>query len=137
MPVNLTDVSGTIYPADHLWESAAWDFGITEGGSSGSGLFDANRRLIGQLLGGSSDCNTPGSDVYGKLSKSWTGTGANRRRLSNWLDPGNTGATTLEGKEPGGGGGCTNPTVNLLSVILPFSNKLMSVRQIFLPFRHC
>ncbi len=102
-----SNVGGTIYPADHLWESDAWDFGITEGGSSGSGLFDANKRLIGQLLGGSSDCQDAGSDVYGKFSKSWTGTGVNTRRLSNWLDPGNTGVTTLDGKTPGGGVGCT------------------------------
>ena len=27
-----------------------WDLGVTEGGSSGSALFDGNGRIIGQLL---------------------------------------------------------------------------------------
>lgn len=68
---------------------------ITEGGSSGSPLFDQNHRIIGQLHGGPSFCN--GSqlwDFYGRFDLSWTGGGTNATRLSNWLDPNNTGAMT-------------------------------------------
>ena len=74
---------------------------VTEPGSSGSGLFDAaTRRIIGQLYGGPSFCGASAADLwdrYGKFNVSWTGGGTNSTRLSNWLDPGPTGATTLHG----------------------------------------
>lgn len=68
---------------------------VTERGSSGSPLFDQNHRIIGQLHGGPSVCS--GSqlwDYYGSFDVSWTGGGTNATRLSNWLDPSNTGAVT-------------------------------------------
>jgi len=67
------------------------------GGSSGSGLWDQNKRLVGQLHGGSAACGNTLSDYYGRLSVSWTGGGTNATRLSNWLDPTGTGATTRDG----------------------------------------
>ncbi len=82
-----------------------WDEGTTEPGSSGSPLFDQNHRIIGQLHGGYAACGNNDSDWYGKFSVSWTGGGSNSTRLSNWLDPGNTGAATLNTLVPGG---CTN-----------------------------
>jgi len=60
-----------------------WDQGVTEGGSSGSPLFSSQHRIIGQLKGGTSFCETTywpdGSfrgdsvspDWYGKFSTSW------------------------------------------------------------------
>ncbi|MCW8167437.1 endoproteinase ArgC, partial [Verminephrobacter aporrectodeae subsp. tuberculatae] len=45
--------------------SIAWNQGITEPGSSGSGLFhtiDGSRYLVGQLYGGSSRCRPPSSN---------------------------------------------------------------------------
>ena len=86
--------SGT--PANSHWR-ATWSSGVTEGGSSGSPLFDQNHRIIGQLHGGPSSCASPTYDVYGKFSLSWTGGGTNSTRLSNWLDPTATGATVLDG----------------------------------------
>lgn len=68
---------------------------VTEGGSSGSPLFDQNHRIIGQLHGGPSVCG--GSqlwDYYGSFDVSWTGGGSNGTQLSNWLDPTNTGLMT-------------------------------------------
>ncbi|KAB2955668.1 MAG: hypothetical protein F9K18_13540, partial [Thermoanaerobaculia bacterium] len=91
----------------HIW--VHWDNdppyfpsppGVTEPGSSGSPFYDQNRRFIGQLHGGASACGATGddlSDIYGRLSVSWTGGGSNATRVSNWLDPGNTGATTVDG----------------------------------------
>ncbi len=75
----------------------SWNNGVTEGGSSGSALFDGtSRRVVGQLLGGSSFCSSPNApDQYGRFFTSWTGGGANNNRLSNWLDPtGISGNTT-------------------------------------------
>ena len=73
-----------------------WDLGVTEPGSSGSPLFDQNHRVIGQLHGGGSACGNNLSDWYGKFAFSWNGGGSAGSRLSNWLDPLGTGATTLD-----------------------------------------
>jgi lysyl endopeptidase len=62
-----------------------WETGGTEGGSSGSPLFDTNHRVIGQLHGGSGTCDGETS-YYGRLSSSWTGDNP-QRRLSDWLAP--------------------------------------------------
>lgn len=83
-----------------VWVATVTEHGVTEGGSSGSPLFNSAKRICGTLTGGGSFCSTPSSpDYYGKLSYHWAsnGTGANRR-LESWLDPGTTGATTLDGR---------------------------------------
>jgi hypothetical protein len=84
------------------WMQTPNGYSVTEGGSSGSSLLNSNHRIIGQLYGGDSiNCSDPANDygLYGKFSVSWTGNGAtdNRRRLSNWLDPNNTGVSVLNG----------------------------------------
>jgi V8-like Glu-specific endopeptidase len=83
-----------------FWRVVNWDFGVTEGGSSGSALFDNSHRVIGQLYGGFSACignaDNNLSDWYGKFSTSW-GAGSNATtRLKEWLDPSNL-VTTLNG----------------------------------------
>jgi serine protease len=92
------------------WRVVDWDQGTTEGGSSGSGLWDQNKRLVGQLHGGSAACGNNLSDYYGRLSVSWTGGGSSSSRLSSWLDPTGSGVSTMNGYRPGGsGGGDTTP----------------------------
>lgn len=84
-------------PVGELQWVVQWDQGVTEGGSSGSPLFDQNHRIVGQLSGGPSSCTQPANcriDMYGRFDNSWTGGGTNATRLSNWLDPDNTGAIT-------------------------------------------
>lgn len=69
-----------------------WDKGTTEGGSSGSPLFNNNHKIIGQLHGGDASCLNPdGEDWYGKLSCSWE-----EGDLGFWLDPYNTGNNCIE-----------------------------------------
>ena len=102
----------------HLWAHWATDPpgpftvpGVTEPGSSGSPLYNAAGRFVGQLHGGPSSCGATGdnlSDYYGRFSVSWTGGGTSSTRLSNWLDTGATGATTIGGIDTSGGG-CTPP----------------------------
>jgi lysyl endopeptidase len=80
------------------WVSTANGHGVTEGGSSGSPIFDNNGRIVGQLTGGSSYCTSPNSpDRYGKMSYNWNSNPGDD--LRDWLDPGNTGAMTLDGAE--------------------------------------
>ncbi len=87
------------------WQVTAWDLGTTEGGSSGSCIFDQISKVcVGHLTGGFASCSNPdGFDVYGKFSLAWTGGGTDSTRLSNWLDPVGGGATTfLEGADSPG-----------------------------------
>lgn len=82
-----------------VWSETENGHGVTEGGSSGSPLFDNNGLLIGQLTGGESGCsNLTGPDFYGRLYYSWTSNGVHDSvQLKPWLDPLNTGITTLSG----------------------------------------
>jgi len=79
-----------------------WDSGTTEGGSSGSGLWDENGLIVGQLHGGSAGCGNDNPDWFGRLFTSWTGGGTSATRLSDWLDPLNTENMTLLGYEGNG-----------------------------------
>lgn len=75
-----------------------WDIGTTEGGSSGSPLFDSEKRIVGQLHGGNASCFNDDYDSYGWFHTSWDGGGTNSTRLKNWLDPDNTGAVFIDGR---------------------------------------
>ncbi|MCA9874292.1 MAG: hypothetical protein KC441_11575, partial [Anaerolineales bacterium] len=77
---------------------ADWDLGTTEPGSSGSPLYNPAQRIIGQLHGGYAACGNNLSDWYGRLSVSWMGGGTAATRLSNWLDPLNTGTLVFDGR---------------------------------------
>ncbi|MDR0681627.1 MAG: hypothetical protein LBG15_07260, partial [Dysgonamonadaceae bacterium] len=94
-PIEWEDEHGNVInttPPNTHW-CAVLDNGSTEGGSSGSPLFDSGKRVVGQLHGGNKICNSP-MKYYGRFDLSWSGGGTNATRLSNWLDPTNTGATT-------------------------------------------
>jgi hypothetical protein len=83
-----------------LLKVSDWDTGYTEEGSSGAGLFNVDGRLVGQLYGGDSVCGSGsdgvGADWFGRIYRSWTGGGTSTTRLSDWLDPLNSGAQTLD-----------------------------------------
>lgn len=99
-PTTITSYSSNTIPGSstHLRVNY-WNLGTTEGGSSGSPLFNQNRHIIGQLHGGSAACGNTLPDWYGRLYTSWTGGGSNSTRLSNWLDPSGSGALVLNGIE--------------------------------------
>ena len=64
---------------DSSFIRALWSRGVTEGGSSGSGLFYSGR-LVGTLTGGNSQCGVSGgSDYYGRFDKVFNS------KLKNWL----------------------------------------------------
>jgi len=82
------------------WSANSNGHGVTEGGSSGSPLFNnSSGRIIGTLTGGGSFCTALNSpDSYGKMSYHWTSNGTpNNERLKTYLDPGNTGLLVLNG----------------------------------------
>lgn len=90
----------TINYGINVWMISSWNDGTTEGGSSGSPLFDQNKRIIGQLYGGSASCSNLSDDNYGKLSVSWDYGGSPSTQLKDWLDLCNTSEVSIDGFDP-------------------------------------
>ncbi len=82
------------------WHVHDWDKGTTEGGSSGSPLFNQDHRIIGDLTGGEASCTFNYNDYYSKFSSAWDTYPESNSQLKYWLDPANTGAETLNGYDP-------------------------------------
>jgi lysyl endopeptidase len=83
---NNAAVNGTFSGAQ-CWRILNWEDGTTEGGSSGSGLWNQNGLLIGQLFGGQASCSNNINDYYGKFNVSYP-------LLEQWLG---TCGNTLQG----------------------------------------
>ena len=67
---------------DSGYVQADWNAGTTEGGSSGSGLFNSKGQLVATLTGGNARCGgAGGSSVYGRFDKSFA------MGMSKWLSP--------------------------------------------------
>jgi lysyl endopeptidase len=80
------------------WYIEQWDRGITQGGSSGSPLYNQDNKIVGDLTGGSVEGNCTSSDAYyAKLSESWNRYTETNCQLKTWLDPDNTGVTSHGG----------------------------------------
>jgi hypothetical protein len=84
-----------------VWRVDSWTYGTTEQGSSGSPLFDQNKRIIGALTGGNASCSgmTPntGYDCFGRFGYSWNTLADSAVQLKYWLDPNQTNATFIDG----------------------------------------
>jgi len=92
------------------WVETETNHGVTEGGSSGSHLFNEDGLSIGTLSAGLSACTNGGAgggtgpdepDYYGKMSFHWDDNpNPSDEKLYLWLDPAETGATVLHGAYP-------------------------------------
>lgn len=82
-----------------VWAETASGHGVTEGGSSGSPIFNPEGSIVGTLTGGLASCSDlTAPDYYGKLAYHWSSNGsAADEGLSYWLDPDNTGAQSIDG----------------------------------------
>ncbi|MBK7042911.1 MAG: hypothetical protein IPH50_03930 [Rhodanobacteraceae bacterium] len=107
-PLLSTDVAPSGVPGEKHWHVSGWDLGTTEQGSSGSVLLNPQKRLVGVLSGGAASCDYNFDDYYGRLNVAWEGGGTSATRVKDWLDPGSTGATAIDGKST-----CLQPTVTL------------------------
>jgi len=111
------------------WSETANGHGVTEGGSSGSPLFNSESYLVGTLTGGDASCSFPnGPDYYGKFSYAWESEGSDSiRQLKYWLDPTNSGVLSLKG---------TN--LDSTNVIANFSSDVteVSIREQIQFFNH-
>lgn len=74
-----TDAPGqSTFLGAQCWHIYDWEDGTTEGGSSGSGLWNPDHRLIGQLYGGEASCSNNVNDHFGRFDLSYP-------LLTNWL----------------------------------------------------
>jgi lysyl endopeptidase len=100
-PISDTFTCNASTQASAEYLNIAFTSGITESGSSGSGLFKTSggtHYLIGQLYGGDTSCSNPnGSNDYGRFDVSYTAV------LYQWLSAGST--FSLSVSKPGNGSG--------------------------------
>ena len=87
---------------EHHWRIVNWDLGTTEGGSSGSALFNEEHKVVGQLHGGHANCGNDKSDWFGKFSHSWDNDPSPSKQLKYWLDPDSTGILSVGALDPNG-----------------------------------
>ncbi len=93
-PLTITQYGSTTEGDYDHWRIEDWERSTTtEGGSSGSPLFDQNHRIIGQLHGGQATCSNSINDYYGAMHISFP-------FLADYLDPANSGVETLDGYGP-------------------------------------
>ncbi len=80
---------------NQTWFIDQWEEGVTEGGSSGSPLFNQNGLLIGQLAGGQAACdgdvNNGSFDYYGRMGVSWTFGNSPSNAIRFYLDQSGSG----------------------------------------------
>lgn len=88
--------SGQSFVKDNHWLVGEWTMGASEGGSSGSGLFNNDLYVIGFLSGGSSTCSRPYNDYYWRLENCWELDNTSTS-IKSLLDPEGTNATRCEG----------------------------------------
>lgn len=89
------------------WLIYNWDTGVINSYNKGVPLFNQHKRIVGHLYKAGDFIVSHGNVLdlekrhyYWKFNTSWTGGGQNNNRLSNWLDPINTGATTTNNAHP-------------------------------------
>ena len=88
---------GNLVSSDSDFWDVRWYDGVTEPGSSGSPLFNAQKQFIGQLYGGYSSCSSPSAlDYYGRFNVSYP-------FVSKWLAAGTLGVSPTYRLHPAAG----------------------------------
>ncbi len=87
-------IEGYTTPANHHFRLKFTEGGH-ESGSSGGPLFNEKGFLVGQLHGGTAGCEIANNAFIGRLARSWNPGTTPQERLSDWLDPDQTGVTSL------------------------------------------
>lgn len=105
-------IPGSAQAANSHWHISEYEAGTTEGGSSGSGLWSSDDKLlIGVLSGGSASCAVlDGSDCYGRLSAAWEAGSSASSRMRDHFD-----RTGTNPQQVPGSAACNAPAVALTS----------------------
>ena len=98
-------------PAD-CWNTANYESGTTEPGSSGSALWNQDHRIIGQLYGGSASCQNNSDDYYGRMDVSYP-------FIAEWLGD----CDTLDLLDPG----VSNPVFSNNAAITSIANVAVNI----------
>ncbi len=85
-----------------FWRIEKWEIGATEGGSSGSPLFNPLQLIVGNLTGGDATCFNPVNDYFSKFFMNWDYYPEPGRQLKYWLDSLDTGLEFISGHDPSG-----------------------------------
>lgn len=88
------------YVAGSFWKIGEWEEGTTESGSSGASLIDQHMRVRGSLVGGEATCSSPIDDYFSQFQFAWDHYSESNQQLKAWLDPKNSGSSSLSGYNP-------------------------------------
>jgi len=83
-----------------FWKVLRWEEGTTEGGSSGSPLFNQDNRVVGYLTGGEAVCGNSINDYFARMDIAYDNNPDFYSRLKPWLDPAHTETLVLDGRDP-------------------------------------
>lgn len=132
---------------DEVQEVEAWRVewhskGVTEAGSSGSGIWNPQQQLVGVLSGGSSQCASNGGllgiggrpeqsgpdfpDFYGRLAFAFDRDGALGTPLRAFLDP--TGKSASRTSDDSAGGGALGLLMPLLLLLAAGRRRILATR---------
>src|SRR5690606_33376053 len=89
------------FPPNTVWD-VYFDEGSVIHGSSGSPLFNENKKIIGHLSGTDVRFNSLDRRIYGRHSVSWDHGSTPSTRLKEWLDPINSNPDEISGLIPEG-----------------------------------
>ena len=112
-------VTSINYGGASCWRVAGWDDGTTEGGSSGSGLWNQNGLLVGQLFGGQASCDFNFNDNYGRFSVSYPLLDEWLGMCGNTLQGSDTPTSIVEAVPSGAFHIAPNPSTGVVTVVLP------------------
>ena len=127
-----------------FWWIKRWDLGSTQGGSSGSPLFNSNGQVIGALCGGIAKCGDSigydperdrviynnafnYDDYFTQIRYAWDYNADAGASLRTWLDPDNTGTTSIGGYDPVGTGPFRKETTRQFTL---FPNPVRGILQV-------
>ncbi|MES2884145.1 MAG: trypsin-like peptidase domain-containing protein [Pseudomonadota bacterium] len=106
-PTTISDIAGAPDAAlgsfKYFLNLQGWEQGSTASGSSGSGLWNKEHRLVGNLTGGvpQESCPHTGSVIYFRFFSAWNyASKLPGRNLPQFLDPRRTGVQVLDGAYP-------------------------------------
>jgi hypothetical protein len=98
-PLTTSDF-GEGFDTNSHWLVSKWEIGSTTGGSSGAPFFNEKHKIIGTLSGGDAKCENPVNDFFSKINLAWNKYPSPSNQLKYWLDPENTGTTSIDGYYP-------------------------------------
>ena len=112
-PLTITGYTSNTEALDELYLRVGdWEQGTTEGGSSGSAIWNSARHIVGTLSGGLAACagNLPNdqADWYGRMASHWLGSGGIGNQLAVHLAKTEPARETLDGIDS-----CSAPTISL------------------------